>query len=78
MCGVYETVSIVGKETKVERHTVECDKNHLAVRSSSVPIISLLRRDLVVRRRVSLRGLLANLATKAIMVTLLQYVLTVN
>jgi hypothetical protein len=26
MCQVYETVSIVGKETKVERHEVECPK----------------------------------------------------
>lgn len=26
MCQLYETVNIVGKETKVERHTVECDK----------------------------------------------------
>ena len=26
MCKVYETVSIIGKETKVERHTVKCDE----------------------------------------------------
>lgn len=26
MYQVFETVSIVGKETKQERHTVECDK----------------------------------------------------
>jgi hypothetical protein len=26
MCQVFETTSIVGNETKVERHTVECDK----------------------------------------------------
>ena len=37
MCEVYETVSIVGKETKVERHTVECDKKPSGGRVDQCP-----------------------------------------